>query len=75
MKARDTFRERLYIIIFGTDTVAGKRFDIALLWLIVLSTVAVMLESVPDLAVTDRAPGCLVECLDHRDCVDVQPHR
>lgn len=49
MKARDTFRERLYIIIFGTDTVAGKRFDIALLWLIVLSTVAVMLESVKEI--------------------------
>jgi voltage-gated potassium channel len=49
VKDRDTFRERLYIIIFGTDTVAGKRFDIALLWLIVLSTVAVMLESVKEI--------------------------
>lgn len=41
-------RERLYIIIFEADTRAGKNFDIALLWAILLSTLIVMLESVKE---------------------------
>lgn len=40
------FRKRLYVIIFGAATPAGKAFDIALIVLIVLSVVAVMLDSV-----------------------------
>jgi voltage-gated potassium channel len=43
-------RQQLYIIIFGTDTPAGKKFDIALLWAIVLSTLALMLESVREIS-------------------------
>jgi voltage-gated potassium channel len=39
-------RERLHEIIFEADTPAGKAFDVALLWVIVLSVVAVMLDSV-----------------------------
>ncbi|MEZ4885623.1 MAG: ion transporter [Chitinophagales bacterium] len=42
-------REELYHIIFGTDTPAGKAFDVVLLVLIVLSIILVMLESVEDL--------------------------
>ncbi|MDP4935463.1 MAG: ion transporter [Salibacteraceae bacterium] len=42
-------RERLYIIIFESDTRAGKNFDVALLWAILLSTLIVMLESVKEL--------------------------
>lgn len=42
-------RKRLFIIIFGTDTPAGKAFDVILLIAIILSIVAVMLESVPSL--------------------------
>ncbi len=41
-----TVRERIHEIIFEADTPAGKGFDVALLVLIVLSVVAVMLESV-----------------------------
>lgn len=40
------WRRRLFIIIFGTDTHAGRRFDIVLLWAILLSILVVMLESV-----------------------------
>lgn len=40
------FRERLYEIIFEADTPAGKAFDVVLLVLIILSVVAVMLDSV-----------------------------
>ena len=39
-------KRRLFVIIFGTDTPAGKAFDIGLLIAIVLSILAVMLESV-----------------------------
>ena len=42
-------RNRLYIIIFGTDTAVGKLFDIVLLWAIVLSVLSVMLESVREI--------------------------
>jgi voltage-gated potassium channel len=42
-------RERLYIIIFESDTPAGKAFDVALLWAIVISVLAVILESVQSL--------------------------
>lgn len=41
-----SLRRKLYVIIFGTDTKAGRFFDIALLTIIVLSIIAVMLESV-----------------------------
>lgn len=40
-------RERLNIIIFGTDTPAGKNFDVFLLWFILASIIVVCLESVP----------------------------
>jgi voltage-gated potassium channel len=39
-------RKKIYIIIFGADTPAGKLFDIILLILISLSVTAVILESV-----------------------------
>ena len=39
-------RNKLYIIIFGTDTRAGKSFDVVLLWMIILSVTVVILESV-----------------------------
>lgn len=44
-----SLRQRLFIIIFGTDTKAGKAFDVVLLIAILLSILAVMLESVPSL--------------------------
>ncbi len=42
-------RERLHEIIFGAETPLGKAFDVALLWAIVISVVAVLLESVPEI--------------------------
>jgi len=44
-----TNREKLYNIIFETDTNAGKHFDVALLWVILFSVFAVLLESVPEI--------------------------
>lgn len=39
-------RQRIHIIIYGTDTVAGRLFDLILLGLILLSVFLVMLETV-----------------------------
>ena len=41
-----TWRTWLYEVIFEADTATGKTFDVILLWSILLSVVAVMLESV-----------------------------
>ena len=39
-------KELLYEVIFGTETPAGKRFDMVLIYAILLSVLALMLESV-----------------------------
>jgi voltage-gated potassium channel len=45
-----TVREKLYNIVFETDTKAGKRFDVFLLWIILFSVFIVMIESIPEVA-------------------------
>ncbi len=42
---RNPFRDKLLVVIFGTDTKAGKLFDLILLWAIILSVFVVILES------------------------------
>ncbi len=42
-------RERLHVIVFGTDTRAGRNFDLYLLWVILFSVLIVILESVPEI--------------------------
>lgn len=44
------FREKLHDIIFESDTAAGRRFDILLLIMILLSILVLMLETVPSYA-------------------------
>lgn len=44
-----TWKERLYIVIFESDTPAGKTFDVVLLWVILLSILVVMMESVKEI--------------------------
>jgi len=44
-----SLRDKLFVVVFGTDTKAGKNFDIILLWLILASVLTVMLESIPQL--------------------------
>lgn len=41
-----SWKQKAYSVIFEADTPAGRTFDIALLWAILLSVVVVMLESV-----------------------------
>ena len=54
-------RNRLHEIIFEADTPAGKAFDVALLWLIVLSVLTVVAESVPEWGATYRREFELIE--------------
>ena len=44
----DTLKDKIKIIIFGTDTPGGKLFDICLIITIVLSVIMVMVDSVYD---------------------------
>lgn len=46
----DSWREHLHTIIFEADTAAGKRFDTALLVAIIASILAVMLDSMQEVA-------------------------
>ena len=39
-------KKKIFVIIFGTGTRAGRTFDVILLWMIILSVTAVVLESV-----------------------------
>ena len=45
-KPRNHLRARLHEIIFEADTRGGRFFDLALIWCILISVVAVMLDSV-----------------------------
>ncbi len=51
-------RERIYEVIFGAETPAGRAFDLALLAAIMLSVLAVMLDSVAE--IHDRWGGWLL---------------
>ncbi len=55
------WRLKIYTIIFEADTVAGRRFDIALIWAIVLSVLVVMADSVQSLHNGYRTPFMIVE--------------
>ncbi|KAL1514564.1 hypothetical protein AB1Y20_003658 [Prymnesium parvum] len=46
---KETLRHKLYVVIFETSTPAGAAFDILLLLAILVSVLAVVLESVPQL--------------------------
>ena len=48
-KKEPTWRYRLHEVIYESHTQAGKAFDVALLFFIVISIVVVMLDSVPSL--------------------------
>ncbi|MDM7953714.1 MAG: ion transporter [Cyanobium sp. CZS 25K] len=54
-------RARLYRTIFGTDTPAGKAFDVALLIAIVVSVLAVVIETDPVLRVNWDGPFNVLE--------------
>lgn len=43
--SKSGWRKKLYIIIFEADTPSGKLFDVLLIWSIILSVIAVMLDS------------------------------
>ena len=46
---KNDWRHKLYEIIYEADTPAGKRFDVILLWVILVGILLVMLESVEEI--------------------------
>jgi voltage-gated potassium channel len=56
------FRERAYIIIFESDTAAGKAFDLLLMAAILLSVLATMLVSVESI---DAAYGAVLQGINY----------
>jgi voltage-gated potassium channel len=46
---KKNYRNKLYQIIFEADTLPGKAFDVALIFFILLSVIAVVLESIPSI--------------------------
>ncbi len=54
-------RRRVYEIIFKANTPAGKAFDIALLWTILLSVLTVMLDSVAGISAEHGKPLRILE--------------
>jgi voltage-gated potassium channel len=56
-----TVRQKLNRVVFGTDTRAGRNFDIILLWIILLSVIVVMLESVPDWGIQFKSEFYVLE--------------
>lgn len=57
MSHRSPYADRLYEVIFESDTPPGKLFDVVLIVAIVASVVAVMLETVP--SIRGQYPGLL----------------
>jgi voltage-gated potassium channel len=55
------FRRRLYDVIFGIHTPAGRAFDVGLITLIIISVIAVMLDSVKD---TSQSYGSLFDTFE-----------
>lgn len=58
---RVSLREKLYDIIFGTESPAGRDFDLALIAAILLSVLAVILESIESIG---RAHGDLLHVIE-----------
>jgi voltage-gated potassium channel len=46
---RNSLRGKIFIIVFGASTPPGRQFDLALLWIILVSVLVVCLESVPSI--------------------------
>ena len=47
----ETFRKKLHTVIYEADTPAGKFFDLSLIIIILISVIAVMLESVASIKI------------------------
>lgn len=81
-KDEASLKKRLFIIVFGNNTKLGRRFDIILLWLILASVLAVMLESIPTIGPRNLAFFLAVEIfftaifsLEYLIRIWVSPHR
>lgn len=58
---RERFKRRLYITMFEAKTPAGRRFDLYLMGLILVSLLVLMIESLPSLSPTTRYVFYIIE--------------
>lgn len=49
MSKLDAIRHKIYTVVYGVDTRAGRIFDLLLLFFIILSVVVIMLETMPSI--------------------------
>jgi len=61
MNSNNDWRQRLYVMVFQSDTVAGRRFDKTLLLIILASLVIVILDSIESFHQTFAAPLAYIE--------------
>jgi len=54
-------RRELFEIIFGTNTSAGRRFDIILLWVILASVLTVILDSIVEISDDNKSLFFILE--------------
>jgi voltage-gated potassium channel len=57
----EKYRAKLHTIIYEADTHAGRLFDIILLWVILISIIAVMLESVASIKIVHGESLAIIE--------------
>ena len=58
-----TLRNKLYRVVFKSDTRPGRIFDLVLLWVIVISVIIVVLESIPEICQGYRDEIYLIELI------------
>ena len=51
-RQQSPLQERLYTIVFGTDTSSGKWFDILLIWAILVSVAVIVMDSMASIHAT-----------------------
>ncbi|HUH51792.1 MAG TPA: ion transporter [Flavobacterium sp.] len=62
-ESKAQFKKKLHEIIFGTSTKQGRKFDIYLLWFILLSIFILIIESLPNLSETAKVVFYVLEVI------------
>lgn len=61
LMSNEALKNKLYIIIFESDTPAGKAFDVALIWAIIISILLIIFESMSGIPVWLKIPFVVSE--------------
>lgn len=61
LMSNESLKNKLYIIIFESDTPAGKAFDVALIWAIIISILLIIFESMSGIPIWLKIPFVVSE--------------